>query len=182
MSLKPIEALVKGIRNYCAHNTSVALAYISDPASFGVLPEAQRRQVHGGACSLMGLADTATAQELQAVAAQFDASGRNPRFSWVHQNYLPYSEPGKTRRPSLAVMFAQAAKQGLIVPAADFVETCKAATFDKASNPKGIILAAPRRGGYILAVKQDAEASKAERPSKGRKAEPTKAELSSYLA
>jgi hypothetical protein len=71
---------------------------------------------------------------------------------------------------------------GLIVPAAEFVDVCKAATFDKVTNATGIILAAPRRGGYILAVKADAEIAKAERadtPKAGKASTP--AEIASWL-
>jgi hypothetical protein len=160
---KPVEAVLRMIRNNAAHNTSVCLAYVSDPAPFAALTDKQRAQIHGGACSLLGLKETATTADLQAAAAQAEREGRNPRFSWVHQNYAPYAEPGKARRPSLAKQFGMATAQGMIQPPADFVEVVKAATWNEQGNPKGLILAAPRRGGFILAVKADAEAAKVER-------------------
>jgi len=178
--LKPIEAIVRLIRNNCAHNTAVALAYVSEPQAFAGLTDAQRKQVHNGACALLGLDVTATHPELIATAAQFELAGRQPRFSWVHQNYSPYAEPGKARRPALSKQYALAVTAGLIAPPVDFVEACKAGTFAKETNAGGVILAAPRRGGYILAVKADAEASKAERPS-GKKAAATPQEIASWL-
>ena len=179
--LKPVEAIVRLIRNNCAHNTAVALAYVSEPQAFAGLTDAQRKQIHNGACALLGLEITATHAELIATAAQFELAGRQPRFSWVHQNYSPYAEPGKARRPALSKQYALAVTAGMIAPPAEFVEVCKAATFAKDANPQGVILAAPRRGGYILAVKLDAEASKAERPGKGKKAPATPQEIATWL-
>jgi hypothetical protein len=157
LKMKPVEGLVRAIRNIAAHNTSTARAYVSDAASFAVLTDAQRKQVHAAACALLGVETTTTVEALQAQAAIYTKAGRTPRFVWVHQRYAPLASPGMKRRPALYAQFAGAVAAGLIVPAAEFVETCTAAVAQKQIEQQ------PRRGGYILAVAQDAAAQREER-------------------
>jgi hypothetical protein len=186
--MQPVEAIMKGVAYLSKWATDTALAYVASPDSFAVLKAEAIAKVHKLAVQMLCPKGTDASKisttDLQGYAAQAQAAGRNPRVVWVHPTYAPLQQPGQGLRNPLQSAYLSLVARGVVakVPDAQVAKILAEMFTDQDRRPAvtepkaqyfaavylaekaGKIVTAPRAGGYIVALKADADAQRAERP------------------